>query len=268
VQTGRAYQLFTTIGLQANPALRSLVDIGPLFAQLAHVPPSAFFPNALGPGTFRADWLIADIGNYEAQQNPGSGPVDTNPYGLLTQQGERIIADAGGNSLLRVDGSGAISTLTILPSRAQGRTFNDVLIDSVPTSVVKGPDGAYYIGELTGSPFFEGAANVYRFDPGAGSLEVFHSGFKMIMDIAFDGAGNLYVLQFATGPTGVGANSGVLKRVNLAGCSAAAANDCPRTDVVLGLNMPTSVAIGPDGAAYVVNNGVSPTNGEVLRIQP
>ena len=270
VQTGTVYQLYTTIGLQGDPAFRTLADIGPLFAQLAHIPPSAFFPYAQGPGRFTADWLIADIGNYEAQQNPDGGPFDTNPYGLLSLTGAWIVADAGGNSLLRVDGSGEISTLAVFPSRAQGRRFNGVLIDAVPTSVAVGPDGAYYVGELTGSPFFNGAANIYRVIPNGVPIvdpEVYLSGFKSVIDIAFDANGNLYVLQFATGATGLPANSGVLKRVELNGCTTAP-NDCPRTDVVSGLNRPTSFAIAPDGSIYVTNNGTSPTAGEVLRIEP
>ncbi len=270
VQTGTVYQLYTTIGLQGDPAFRTLADIGPLFAQLAHIPPSTIFPYAQGPGIFTADWLIADIGNYEAQQNPDGGPFDTNPYGLLSLTGAWIVADAGGNSLLRVDGSGEISTLAVFPSRAQGRRFNGVLIDAVPTSVAVGPDGAYYVGELTGSPFFNGAANIYRVIPNGVPIvdpEVYLSGFKSVIDIAFDANGNLYVLQFATGATGLPANSGVLKRVELNGCTTAP-NDCPRTDVVSGLNRPTSFAIAPDGSIYVTNNGTSPTAGEVLRIEP
>ena len=37
--------------------------------------------------------------------------------------------------------------------------------------------------------------------------------------------------------------------------------------VVIGLDRPTSVAIGPDGAVYVTNHGSSPGIGEVLRVQ-
>jgi hypothetical protein len=270
VQTGAVYQLYTTIGLQTDPANRALVDIGSLLAQLAHIPTSSILPHSQSPGTFAADWLITDIGNYEAQQNPDTGLFDTNPYGLLSLRGAHLVADAGGNALLRVDGSGAISTLAVFPSRAQGRRFNGVLIDAVPTSVVVGPDGAYYVSELTGAPFLDGAANIYRVVPNGVAIlnpDVYLSGFKSVIDIAFDAHGNLYVLQFATGATGNPVNSGVLRRVELFGCTTAP-NDCPRKDVVTALNRPTSFAIGPDGAIYVTNNGTSPTAGQVLRIEP
>jgi hypothetical protein len=51
---------------------------------------------------------------------------------------------------------------------------------------------------LTGAPFAEGTANVYRVLPGV-STQIFRSGFKTIIDIAFGPDGSLYVLQYATG---------------------------------------------------------------------
>jgi len=70
---------------------------------------------------------------------------------------------------------------------------------------VLGPDGALYISELSGVPFTDGRANVYRLDPGADIphaftlAEAFLTGFKMIVDMTFDDEGNLYVLEHATG---------------------------------------------------------------------
>jgi hypothetical protein len=40
---------------------------------------------------------------------------------------------------------------------------------AVPTSVVLGPDGAYYVGLLGGFPFAPGTSPVYRIDPALGS---------------------------------------------------------------------------------------------------
>src|SRR5262249_51467787 len=127
--------------------------------------------------------------------------------------------------------------------------------DAVPTSVARGPDGAYYVGELTGVPFAVGAANIYRVVPGQ-APEVVHTGFTAIIDITFGPDDSLYVLQHATGP-GLSGN-GALIRV---------APDGTRTTLASeGLIRPTSVLVGEDGAIYVSNRGIFPGTGEVVRI--
>jgi len=192
---------------------------------------------------------VADPAAYEATANPGGPPVDTNPFGLLRDETRWIVTDAGGNSLLRIAADGAISTLAVFPSRPARPT------DSVPTSVVRGSDGAYYVGELTGGPFAQGAARVYRVVPGQ-APQIFRDNFTAIIDIAIGRSGRLYVLQHATG-TGLMGN-GALIRV---------APDGTRTTLATaGLVYPTSVAIGFDGDLYVSNRGVSPGEGEVVRI--
>src|SRR5262245_10376582 len=313
VQTGETYQLYAVIGLRVDPTLRTGVPFGPLFAQLVHIPRSALLPKPSFPGSkharpaqfkaewfsrsairatsttpkhtrtaeLKADWSVANIGSYEEQHNPDrSRDPDTNPYGLLAQRGSRIVADAGGNALLRVAGDGQISTLAIFSSRAQGE-----VTDAVPTSVVRGPDHAYYVAEMKGAPLAVGTAKIYRFDPRQtprkepvprpacgtpSSLDcrVYLTGFTRIADIAFDKDGNLYVLEFQTLPMGAPgfATSGVLKRVELHGCTAAP-NDCPRATLLTGLARPTSVAVGPDGAVYFTNNATSATAGEVIRFE-
>ena len=78
----------------------------------------------------------------------------------------------------------------------------------------------------------------------------------MIVDLAFDDDGTLYVLQFATGPVFF-TGPGELIRI---------APDGSRSVVLGGLNFPTSLAVGVDGALYVTNRGIAPGLGEVLRI--
>jgi glucose/arabinose dehydrogenase len=163
-----------------------------------------------------------------------------------------VVADAGANALLRVAANGDISTLAVFPSRAQGRST-----DAVPTAVAVGPDGAYYISELTGVPFVTGAANIYRVVPGQAPT-VAWSGFTTVIDIAFGPDGSLYVLEHSTGPVFF-ALPGRLLRV---------APNGTRTTVIDGLTRPGSVAVRPDGALYVSNRGTSIGTGEVLRIEP
>lgn len=232
---------YVTIGLATDPANRALFgDVGALFGTLLHMPAS---------GNWR---LMADVAAHEAAVNPGGGPVDSNPFAVLAEPGERIVSDAGANALLRVKANGDISTIATFPSRAQGRST-----DAVPTSVAIGPDGAYYVGELTGVPFATDAANVYRVVPGA-APSIFLSGFTTIIDLAFGLNGELYVLEHSSaGPFFAG--PGRLTRV---------APNGARTVIVGSLDRPTAVVVGDDGALYVSNHGTSVATGEVLKIAP
>ena len=199
--------------------LRSRVPLIPElagFAALVHLAAS---------GEWR---FVADIGAYEAANNPdgrltdtGLPHLDTNPYGLVEFPGGHLMTDAGANALLRVRASGDTSLVAVFQSRGstpprpsfapprvqpcRRRAVADPPIaDAVPTSVVLGPDGAYYVSELTGVPFVDTRANIYRVVP-ADEPQMFFmqdaclTGFKMILDMAFDDEGNLYVLQHSTG---------------------------------------------------------------------
>jgi hypothetical protein len=234
-----------TIGLRNNPleVRAGLGAVADQFAQLLRISPN---------GKRRS---IGDLADYEIGNNPDHGDIDTNPYGLLAEAGSRIVVDAGANALLRVaaNGHGPITTIATFPSRAQLRET-----DAVPTSVAVGPDGAYYVTELTGIPFGKANARIYRVVPGE-EPQVYRDDFKMAIDIAFDAAGNMYVLQYAT-VANTSTNfpfSGALTRI---------ASDGTRMDVVTGLRVPTSVAIGPDGFLYVSNRGNNPSVGEVIRV--
>ena len=68
-------------------------------------------------------------------------------------------------------------------------------MQAVPTGVVKGPDGALYMSQLTGFPFPVGGANVYRIDPRSGKTSVYATGFTNIIDLDFGKDGTLYVLE-------------------------------------------------------------------------
>ena len=282
---------YVTIGFENDPMLRSRV---PLIPELAGF---ATLVQVAASGEWR---FVTDIGAYEAANNPdgrltdtGLPHLDTNPYGLVEFPGGHLMADAGANALLRVRASGHTSLVAVFQSRGstpprpsfapprvqplppapQLPPFPTVA-DAVPTSVVLGPDGAYYVSELTGVPFVDTRANIYRVVP-ADEPQMFLiqdaclTGFKMILDMAFDSNGSLYVLQHATG--NVQANGpGVLIRVTpdkgqSGVCTQYQAGT--RTTVLSGLNRPTSVAIGPDGAIYVTNNGTSMGGGEVLRLE-
>ncbi len=136
--------------------------------------------------------------------------------------------------------------------------------DSVPTSVATGPDSAYYVGELTGFPPVAGAANVYRVPRSGEPPEVCVSGFTMIMDIAFDPTGNLYVLEFPGSLVRVTPSGTVSEPNGAATCGRYATGQ--RTTLVSGLTNPTSIAVGPDNGLYVSNRGTG-LSGQVIRFE-
>ena len=241
--TGGAY---ITLGLGGGPQL--LEDFGSEFlGTLIHMPAS---------GKWK---VVADIALHEFDENPAGGPLDSNPYGVLAEPGGRLVVDAGANALLSAAPNGKIQTLSVFPPQANPIfPFGPPNVEAVPTSVARGPDGALYVGQLTGFPFVPGLAKIYRVNPGQSPV-VHCSGFTAIVDIAFGPDGSLYVVEHATGGFVFPPDSGKLSRV---------APNCARTTLLSGLDRPTSVAVGNDGAIYVTNHGTTVGAGEVLMIAP
>lgn len=196
---------------------------------------------------------IADIASYEASANPDGGLIDSNPYGLLALPGQRLVTDAGGNSLLEVSANGSVTTVATFP-KAPG------LRDAVPTDVVLGPDGAYYVSTLTGFPFLAATASVYRVVPGQAPT-VYASNLTALTDLAFGSDGSLYVLQHGSPGLPPFAGPGAVWQVPPGGGS---------TSTLVAGNLPraTGLVVGADGALYVSVNGASAGNGAVWRIEP
>src|SRR5262245_49926927 len=194
--------------------------------------------------------LEADLRDYEGRNNPDHGIFESNPFAVLALPGEELVTDAGGNSLLRVEANGDISTVATFPSRVNGRST-----DAVPTSIAIGPDGAYYVSELSGVPFSTNAARIYRVVPGTDPV-VYLTNFTTAIDLKFGPDKNLYVLEHSSGPTFF-AGVGKITRITPAGI---------RTVVVTGLDRPTQMVIDNDGTIYVVNHGISMGAGEDLKI--
>jgi len=216
---------------------------------------------------------VADFPRFEDANNPDEGAgaqpgleIDSNPNGLLVRKGARYVTDAGGNDLLKVDHKGRISVVAVFPPRLVPAPPGipdlppELPMQAVPTSVVKGPDGAYYVGQLTGFPFPPGGANVWRVKPGH-DPQVFKGGFTNIIDIAFDKRGRLYVLEIATGgllntpPDELPV--GRLVRVNKDGSTTTLASE--------GLNAPGGFVLGHH-AAYITNNSILSGAGQVVKV--
>lgn len=209
---------------------------------------------------------VANFGTYEAKHNPDKGggarpgeAIDSDPFAMTPYRGGWAVADAAGNDLLWVSPRGAISVLAVFPFRmvpvpagVAGPAATTLPVQAVPTSVVVGPDGALYVGELTGFPFIKGLARVWRVVPGA-APKVYATGFTNITDLAFDKLGRLLVLEMST--------RGLLDEKAPGAVVRLAKNGSRTTLASAGLVAPTGLAIGPGSKIYVSNYGVMPAAG-------
>ncbi|MGD9902627.1 MAG: ScyD/ScyE family protein [Vicinamibacterales bacterium] len=203
---------------------------------------------------------IADFGAFESANNPAGGPIDTNAYGLEILATRGVIADAGGNSLLQIDASLALSTLATFPARSVPGPGGMGMVDmeSVPTAIAEGPDGSLYVGELTGFPFPVGAARVYRVPASGGTPTVVADGFTNIIDIALGPDGAAYVLEHDANSLLAPGAVGRLTRIGPFGF---------RTELAAGLLVaPGKIVVGADNSVYVTVNSTSAGAGELWRI--
>jgi hypothetical protein len=243
-----------SIGLGGSDEFRD--DFGPQGAGLA----------TLVTGTLKRNQFteLADVmADSELANNPDGTDIDSNPVGLVRKGNNYVIADAGGNAVVQLSKKGVFTTVAALPpGSALAPPFlglppgTQIPTDAVPTSVVRGPDGAFYVSQLTGFPFEKGDANIWRVVPGQAPT-VWASGLTNVTDLAFARNGDLYAVQISadgllTGPIGslVRINPGSSQHETIAG----------------GLFAPYGVALRGNSTAYVSTCTVCFGGGEVIRI--
>jgi len=151
-----------------------------------------------------------------------AGP-QTNPYHLMALSGsEVLLADAAGNTLLYIKKNGTIEIVATFDPINDPDTGIPLVqfpledgtecpVEPVPTSVAVGDDGAYYVGELTGttaenlagSASPEGLASVWRIESGSRDITCPSdnctkavTGLNSVIDLEFGPDGYLYVVEF------------------------------------------------------------------------
>ncbi|GAA2099548.1 ScyD/ScyE family protein [Microlunatus panaciterrae] len=199
--------------------------------------------NIYGP---RGSRTTADLSTYERTKNPDSGMnygvdnpspcvkaalesipdgppasyaglVDSHPYAVAAVgKHSWVVADAGGNDLLKVDRRGHISTLAILPRHplkitkeiAAGLHMPDCVIgvtynfEAVPTDVEVGPGGWLYVSTLAGGPedpSLGARSKVFKVNPWNGHVTQIGSGFLGATDLALGRDGRIYVAELFGG---------------------------------------------------------------------
>jgi hypothetical protein len=246
-----SHTLILTMGLGAAPHQRTLLPkLGQ--KQLGHV-------LSFNLRTKKAT-SVADLAKFEAKANPVN-EANSDPTGLVKAgKAGWLATDSGGNDLVATK-NGKVKALAAFRNRMGTSPVtgpDPVPYEAVPTDVVKGPDGAYYVSELTGFPFIPGAARIWRVVPGH-KAKVWATGLTNVTSLAFDGK-KLYAVQIADlGLTDAGGPVGSLRRVF---SDASGKADKP---IATGLFAPYGVAIHR-GSAYVSTGAVASTDGTVIKV--
>lgn len=235
--------------------------------------------------------LVVNLFAFEEENDPDAAGVDSNPYAVVALNGNTaLVVDSGGNDLLRIDKKGNIEVVAIFPdelvstaniksllgcpgSQADLCGLPDMMpAQAVPTAVVIGPDGYYYVGELKGFPAPTGESNIWRISPDASGamcgsspdcVKVFDGGFTSIVDMVFSKDGTLYVAEmdaqswFAVEELGTGAG-GTIKA-----CDPGTLN-CEV--VASGIPLLTAITIDKKGRLWATRNALLPGQAEVVEI--
>ena len=257
--------LATVIGLGGNVEVRDQIPepFGPRFGTLESVRPN---------GKTRP---LADIALFE-ESDPNDDDVDSNPYGVaFLEDGSRLIADAGGNSLVRAWPNGSVDVVATF-----GRNFDttmpalscptppffppagtDILAQAVPTSVAV-HEGTAYVGFLGGFPFTPGQTSVKSVDLTTGAVSTVATGLTGVVGVDVASDGTVYAVEFA--------REGVFEAEfcgNFAGRLVEIVGGVVTEIPVPGLQVPGGVAVADDGTIYVTSGSIFPGGGELLAVR-
>lgn len=235
------HQFALTIGLGGTPDYRDGFGSG---AALLGTVVTGDLRAHKGAGTVNEAF---DVAGYEAAANPDGTDVDSNASGIARWGNGWVVTDSGGNDVVSTRKGG--STIGVLP-RVPSFLLGDS--DAVPTDVVQGPDGAWYVSQLTGYPFAVGSSTIYRIVPGH-APQVWATGLSTVTSLAFADDGSLYAVQLGL----LNGEPGALVKV-------APHSSAPQV-VAGGLLMPYGLAIR-GGSAYVTTQVLIPHAGQVVRI--
>lgn len=195
--------------------------------------------------------VIADISDYLAN-NPVAAPEeedfepDGSLYSLMNVRGDLYAIEPNHGELIKITTDGMISRVI---------DFSAHYGHIVPTAMDF--HGNFYVGNLDEFPLEKGVSNIYKVTP-SGEAKIWAENFTGILGVAFDAQNRMYVLETSAIEGGPAPMTGRVVRVN---------NDDSRDVIVDGLNFPTAMTFGPDGALYISNVGFGPPNGEILKVE-
>ena len=203
--------------------------------------------------------LVSDLSTFvmanpTAFQNPADFEPDESAYGLEAFNDQLYIAESNHGALDAVDPATGTPSRVLDLSATEGHL--------VPTAMAVGPDGNLYLSNLMPFPVMAGASTVYTVTP-EGELDVYAKGVTAVLGLAFDAAGQLYVLE-TSGP-GAGMEAPIVPGT---GRVVRVTDEGDLEVVATGLVFPTGMAFGPDGTLYVSNFGFGfpPGAGQIVAV--
>jgi hypothetical protein len=211
--------------------------------------------------------IVADPGHFDFNWSkehkelvPEQFP-DANPYAVLAVDGGEWVIDAASNTLDWVSKSGEVRVVEFFPSPTKN---GKPVSDAVPTCVSRGPDGALYVGELTGGGNGPGQSVVWKVEQGE-EPEVWATGLTAVTGCGWDTDGEFYAVEFSTlGFESFKPETGALVRV--------LAHSTKPIPVLEKLSFPNGFA-SKDDNVYLSNWSIAPSNGgkgpgSVLKVTP
>ncbi|MET8169055.1 ScyD/ScyE family protein [Streptomyces sp. NPDC005329] len=211
--------------------------------------------------------VLGDLAVHEVEHDPdsavGNNEVFSNPWNFARDGRDFLVTDAGANDLVRVHPDGTTSTELAFPNNVvpAAAASGDASLapagqaEAVPTGIVRGWDGAFYIADMSG--IRTGLSRIWRYVPG-GQPTVFASGLTGLIDLAVAPGGDLIALSYTGGATSSGLLPGSLIRI---GKKTGAATVI---DTGGSLNTPTGLAVSSKGDIYVTSN-TQGSSGELLK---
>jgi hypothetical protein len=198
--------------------------------------------------------MVANLSHF-VQTNPTVNyePDDFEPDGtwfsMVAAGGGLVAVEPNHGELDFISTSGQIHRIADI-SNSQGHI--------VPTAVAF--DGTnYFVGNLDTFPIKDGSSKILKITP-SGEVTTVHIDLTVIVGLAFDSKGRLYVLENTTSFPFPTPGSGRILRIDGKHNYTAIANH---------LSLPTAMTFGPDGNLYVSNLGFGPPPvgaGQILKI--
>ena len=188
-----------------------------------------------------------DLLTLELEEDPDGNPNEqSNPTDFaVADDGTVYIANAGCNCLMAWSADAGLSVAVVWDFETD---------NPVPTSIDIGPDGAIYVGFLTGFPFPEGGSRIERWENG--ELTDTFGGLTAVTGIEVTNDGRIFATEYGVF-NGQGWDAG--RVVEIVGDEV--------VPVLEGLNQAYGLEEGPDGALYLSINSAA-GEGSVIKFTP